>query len=535
MSGNFISSDSEFSIGNIQVSPKRNLLVVHQAEMSLEPRVMDVLCYLSQNAPNVVSRDELIENIWQIEYGGDESLTRAISILRKTFKSAGIEEALIETIPKRGYRLTASPQTIVVADSKQVSVNKPSKANQKGPYRIILLGLMFVGTAIGSIYFFNKAATQSSNKNDIDDLEIMTETAISVCDGKENVKSVDLNEGIVCKDSNSNPPTLNELDKSRYKDMARMNDPSTYMEGLDQLESHAKTFEDWQLLAELSYNKDTNRAIKATREALKLNPSDFFIQSLQSQVLSIAGRNIEALDSIEKLKNIAKTENEKFIAGYTFINIAMQLEERGLVKSASSEFSDILVSIETNLPSDLDVNPVSDREVQAHPYWMLASGLQALSGANQQLGDKKASLASLEQSDRYFKLLIPIMKGEAEFAPYYRLVQNNGARASILKDLTNYDAALKAHQENLLLYFDLRDIDYKSVGIRFPNTWFAMGELYILKNDQENAKLMFGNAEAEYKSLLDKSPNHTEALEGLEKSKTQLEEISKKSKSGNQP
>lgn len=72
---------------------------------AIEPRIMDVLCLLAESPGDVVTRDHLISTIWQVQFGGDESLTRAISIIRKTFKKAGDTGVVIETIPKRGYRL----------------------------------------------------------------------------------------------------------------------------------------------------------------------------------------------------------------------------------------------------------------------------------------------------------------------------------------------------------------------------------------------------------------------------------------------
>lgn len=67
---------------------------------------MDVLCVLAKCQGQVVSRGDLIDRVWGVQFGGDESLSRAISKLRKTFSLAGASDVYIETIPKRGYRLT---------------------------------------------------------------------------------------------------------------------------------------------------------------------------------------------------------------------------------------------------------------------------------------------------------------------------------------------------------------------------------------------------------------------------------------------
>ena len=94
-----------FKIGAFIVKPDRNLLTKDGESYSLEPRIMDVLCELAAQPRTVITRQNLIDRVWKVEYGADESLTRAISLLRKTFKSAGAGEEFIQTIPKRGYRL----------------------------------------------------------------------------------------------------------------------------------------------------------------------------------------------------------------------------------------------------------------------------------------------------------------------------------------------------------------------------------------------------------------------------------------------
>lgn len=100
-----------FTVGDIEVDTDRNLLRTVDGEIHVEPKVMDVLRLLAGRQGEVVARGELIETIWQVEYGADESLTRAISHLRKAFGDTRDAPRFIETIAKRGYRLI-TPVTI---------------------------------------------------------------------------------------------------------------------------------------------------------------------------------------------------------------------------------------------------------------------------------------------------------------------------------------------------------------------------------------------------------------------------------------
>ena len=93
---------SSFLLDQIQVDPSTNSMAGPANEVRVEPRVMEILCQLAHSSGEVVLREQMLD-----EYGSDEGLTRAISILRKSFKKIGVEKKVIETIPKRGYKLVA--------------------------------------------------------------------------------------------------------------------------------------------------------------------------------------------------------------------------------------------------------------------------------------------------------------------------------------------------------------------------------------------------------------------------------------------
>lgn len=96
---------NSFTIGQILVEPGRNVLSHGSDVYLLEPKIMDVLEYLAVHQGRVCSRDDIIAAVWKVEYGADESLTRAISVIRKTFRQAGGRGQYIQTVSKRGYSL----------------------------------------------------------------------------------------------------------------------------------------------------------------------------------------------------------------------------------------------------------------------------------------------------------------------------------------------------------------------------------------------------------------------------------------------
>lgn len=96
---------------------------------SVEPKIMGLLRVLADNAGQVMTREDLITAVWGIEYGGDERLSRAISILRKVLGDKRGQHTHIVTISRVGYRLIAKVSENE-ADGLQEIIRSSSQALQ---------------------------------------------------------------------------------------------------------------------------------------------------------------------------------------------------------------------------------------------------------------------------------------------------------------------------------------------------------------------------------------------------------------------
>lgn len=81
----------------------------------LEPKVMELLLLLGNEANRVFSRDELMQRLWPRQVVGDDTLARVVSKLRKALGDDPKTPRYIETIPKRGYRFIGPPAPIAQA------------------------------------------------------------------------------------------------------------------------------------------------------------------------------------------------------------------------------------------------------------------------------------------------------------------------------------------------------------------------------------------------------------------------------------
>jgi DNA-binding winged helix-turn-helix (wHTH) protein len=102
----------------------------------LEPRLIEVLVLLLKNPGILVTRETLIQQIWNDYGGAEEGLTQAISTLRKLL--ADEEKNIIRTVPKKGYMLMAP-----VVKQSPVAPMPASKSKSKMVY-VAGVGLVVV-------------------------------------------------------------------------------------------------------------------------------------------------------------------------------------------------------------------------------------------------------------------------------------------------------------------------------------------------------------------------------------------------------
>lgn len=90
------------------VIDRRAMLVTKGgARVELEPKAFDVLVHLATRGGQLVTKSELIADVWKDVAVTDHVLTRVIGQLRKGLGDAAREARYIETVPTRGYRFIA--------------------------------------------------------------------------------------------------------------------------------------------------------------------------------------------------------------------------------------------------------------------------------------------------------------------------------------------------------------------------------------------------------------------------------------------
>ncbi|WP_439401672.1 winged helix-turn-helix domain-containing protein [Bradyrhizobium sp. DASA03068] len=81
----------------------------------LQPQVFDLLLYLVAQRARVVSKDDLISQIWNDRIVSDSALNSRINAARKALGDDGATQRLIKTIPRKGFRFVGEVREEVAA------------------------------------------------------------------------------------------------------------------------------------------------------------------------------------------------------------------------------------------------------------------------------------------------------------------------------------------------------------------------------------------------------------------------------------
>jgi len=129
-----------FRLGEWLVLPSLNVVEGPGESRRLEPKVMDVLCFLADEPGRVRSKEEILDAVWPGVHVTESVLTRAVAEIRKALGDDAAKPRYIDTVPRRGYRL--------VAPVEAESAGRPPHSAGGRPARRWLLGVLVAALAL---------------------------------------------------------------------------------------------------------------------------------------------------------------------------------------------------------------------------------------------------------------------------------------------------------------------------------------------------------------------------------------------------
>lgn len=147
-----------------------------QEKVSLPLKAIEMLTLLIENRGRTVTKDEILEKLWQDTYVDENNLAVTISALRKAFGERKDENRFIETVPRRGYRFVADVNETkgnLILEKRTVTeitlkeTEEPKNRIVRRNRNFAILGILAVVLIGGLVYWFWKTPTQTPEKTTV--------------------------------------------------------------------------------------------------------------------------------------------------------------------------------------------------------------------------------------------------------------------------------------------------------------------------------------------------------------------------------
>lgn len=96
--------------GPLEIRMKARTVHINRAHVAVSPKEFELITYFSQNAGQIVTRMQLLENVWQLHFDpGTNVVDVHVGRLRRKLEEAGSQA--IQTARGEGYIFAPLPPT----------------------------------------------------------------------------------------------------------------------------------------------------------------------------------------------------------------------------------------------------------------------------------------------------------------------------------------------------------------------------------------------------------------------------------------
>ena len=97
-------AEKEFKSDKLYVNPAKHIVKVDGAEIQLTFKEFELLCYLLENAGNVLTREKILAKVWDYGFAGE---SRTVDVHIRTLRQKlGVCGDMIETVRGVGYKFS---------------------------------------------------------------------------------------------------------------------------------------------------------------------------------------------------------------------------------------------------------------------------------------------------------------------------------------------------------------------------------------------------------------------------------------------
>ncbi|MEM9173300.1 MAG: winged helix-turn-helix domain-containing protein [Pseudomonadota bacterium] len=137
-----------FRLGDLEIRRLEGIVVREGVQYPLQKKAMEVLGVLAVRAGEVVSRQDLIDLVWNGRATTDDAINRCISAIRTALGDSRSEPSFIDTVHGRGYRCLIS-----------ITTDTPASTRRYVPAQTLLVvGLMILVIATMGVVALNRSS-----------------------------------------------------------------------------------------------------------------------------------------------------------------------------------------------------------------------------------------------------------------------------------------------------------------------------------------------------------------------------------------
>ena len=182
-----------YEFGRFRCDPGEQLLLCDGKPVTLSPKTFEILLALVRSQGRLVTKDELMRQVWPDSFVEEANLTVNISALRKALGETSDGQQYIETVPKRGYRFIAkvavleqdskkrefaeeTPASGGIGDSMAAGAEQATLRRLPGPLFWKIIGLSLVLLAIFVVEIIrwrNRSAANPPHTSPIQSLAVL--------------------------------------------------------------------------------------------------------------------------------------------------------------------------------------------------------------------------------------------------------------------------------------------------------------------------------------------------------------------------
>jgi|SRR5215469_7770617 len=154
-----------YEFGPYRIDPDRQQLLRGEQPVALTPKALEALLVLVRHNGTVVSKDELMKELWPDTFVEEANVAQHIAMIRKALGETAQSHRYVVTLPGRGYRFTEPVHLVSAEDTSSLS-HPPvqahdEKKNGRWPW-IIAAALLATALAFGLIVFKSRFKSASA-------------------------------------------------------------------------------------------------------------------------------------------------------------------------------------------------------------------------------------------------------------------------------------------------------------------------------------------------------------------------------------